>query len=65
MHARGLERGESAKSYLIGDESLCWKEFFELWFTAAGRSRDLSVEPSNVLPFPRDVWTCNGFAPVT
>lgn len=45
----GLERGESGKSYLIGDENLSWKEFFELWFAAAGRSRDLPVARGNPL----------------
>ncbi len=45
----GLERGESGKSYLIGDENLSWKEFFELWFAAAGRPRDLPTAPGNVL----------------
>lgn len=39
----GLERGESGKSYLVGDENLSWKEYFELWFAAAGRPRDLDV----------------------
>lgn len=39
----GLERGESGKSYLIGDVNLSWKEFFEMWFRAAGRPRDLDV----------------------
>jgi len=45
----GLERGESGKSYLIGDENLSWKEFFELWFAAASHPRDLPVERGNVL----------------
>jgi len=45
----GLERGESGKSYLIGDENMSWKEFFELWFAAAGRPRDLPVARGNVL----------------
>ena len=39
----GLERGESGKSYLIGDTNLSWKEFFELWFAEAGRPRNLAV----------------------
>jgi nucleoside-diphosphate-sugar epimerase len=38
-----LERGESGKAYLIGDENLSWKQFFELWFAEAGRPRDLPV----------------------
>lgn len=45
----GLERGESGKSYLIGDENMSWKEFFELWFAAAGRSRDLPIARGNML----------------
>jgi nucleoside-diphosphate-sugar epimerase len=39
----GLERGEAGKSYLVGDVNLSWKDFFELWFRAAGRPRDLEV----------------------
>ena len=39
----GLERGESGKSYLIGDENMSWKAFFELWFAEAGRPRDLPI----------------------
>jgi nucleoside-diphosphate-sugar epimerase len=45
----GLERGESGKSYLIGDENLSWKDYFELWFTAAGRPRVLPTAPGNML----------------
>jgi nucleoside-diphosphate-sugar epimerase len=45
----GLERGESGKSYLIGDENLSWKEFFELWFAAAGRPRDLPTATGNTI----------------
>jgi len=45
----GLERGESGKAYMIGDENLTWKEFFELWFAEAGRPRELPVEKGNVL----------------
>lgn len=45
----GLERGESGKAYMIGDENLTWKAFFELWFEEAGRPRDLPVEKGNVL----------------
>lgn len=45
----GLERGESGKAYMIGDENLSWKEFFEIWFAEAGRPRDLPVERGNVI----------------
>lgn len=39
----GLLRGESGKSYIIGDVNLSWKAFFELWCKAAGRPRDIPV----------------------
>lgn len=39
----GLERGASGGSYLIGDANLSWKEYFELWFKAAGNERQLEV----------------------
>lgn len=39
----GLERGESGKSYLVGDVNLSWKDYFGLWFKAAGRPKDLDV----------------------
>jgi nucleoside-diphosphate-sugar epimerase len=45
----GLERGESGKSYLVGDENLSWREFFGLWFAAAGRPRDLPTALGNRL----------------
>jgi dihydroflavonol-4-reductase len=39
----GLERGESGKAYLVGDVNMSWKDFFEMWFKAAGRPRELEV----------------------
>lgn len=51
----GLERGESGKSYLIGDVNLSWKEFFELWFQAAGRPRNLEVRDDEHLIIPKEV----------
>ena len=39
----GLLRGESGRAYIIGDENLSWKAFFELWCRAAGRPRDIPV----------------------
>lgn len=38
-----LEKGESGKAYLVGDENLTWKQYFELWFRHAGNSTDLPV----------------------
>ncbi len=45
----GLERGESGRSYLVGDVNLAWKDFFELWFKAAGRPRNLEVRRGHPL----------------
>jgi nucleoside-diphosphate-sugar epimerase len=38
-----LERGESGKSYLVGDVNLTWQDFYGLWFEAAGNPRRLEV----------------------
>jgi nucleoside-diphosphate-sugar epimerase len=45
----GLQRGESGRSYLVGDVNLSWKDYFELWFKAAGRPRDLAVRRGHPL----------------
>ncbi len=39
----GLERGESGRSYLVGDVNLTWKAFYELWYEAAGNPREFKV----------------------
>ncbi len=62
----GLERGEGGKAYVIGDENLSWKAFFELWFKAAGRPQDLEVRddidhfiiPREILAYLHE-GTCN------
>ena len=36
-----LEKGESGKAYLVGDENLSWKEYLELWFEAVGNPKNL------------------------
>lgn len=41
--ANALVKGENGKAYLVGDESLSWKEYLEMWFTAAGNPQDLDV----------------------
>ncbi|MDG2048318.1 MAG: NAD-dependent epimerase/dehydratase family protein [Halioglobus sp.] len=39
-----LERGESGKAYLLGDENISWKHYLELWFAAAGNPQELQVK---------------------
>ena len=47
-----LQRGESAKAYLIGDENLSWKEYLELWCDAVGNPMDLEVRDDDHPMFP-------------
>lgn len=39
--AGALQQGESGKAYLIGDENLSFRDFFQKLFTAAGSTREL------------------------
>jgi len=39
-----LEKGESGKAYLMGDENMSWKHYLELWFAAAGNPQELAVK---------------------
>lgn len=39
-----LARGRNGKAYLIGDQNLTFKEYFELFFRAAGDDRPLEVK---------------------
>ncbi|HCN32811.1 MAG TPA: epimerase, partial [Rhodobiaceae bacterium] len=39
----GFLNGEPGKAYLIGDENLSWKEYFELFCEAVGNSQDLVI----------------------
>lgn len=38
-----LQRGESGKAYLIGDQNMTWKEYLEAWAAAAGSPVELEV----------------------
>lgn len=38
-----LLRGESGKAYLVGDEYLSWKDYFEQFCAAVGKPQDLEV----------------------
>lgn len=38
-----LQRGESGKAYLVGDENYSWKEYLEAWAAAAGKPREFEV----------------------
>lgn len=41
--AGALERGESGKAYLVGDENLSWKQYFDSFCQATGNSIDIPV----------------------
>lgn len=52
-----IERGESGKAYLIGDENLTFQEYFGLYFKAAGDERPLEVR-EEYHPFISDAIVC-------
>jgi nucleoside-diphosphate-sugar epimerase len=51
----GLERGESGKAYLIGDENLSWQEYLQAWFSAAGNHRQIEARNEEHPLFPNAV----------
>jgi len=51
----GLERGESGKVYLIGDENYSWKDYLEMWFAAAGNPVTLEVREDDHPIFPSSI----------
>lgn len=58
-----LERGESGRAYLVGDENLSFAEYFQLFFTAAGnpvsvdeRDEEHPMLPDIAIPQGRGNW---------
>ena len=58
-----LERGESGKAYLVGDENLSFAEYFQLFFRAAGnpatveeRDKEHPMLPDIAIPQGRGNW---------
>ena len=58
-----LERGESGKAYLVGDEDLSFTEYFQLFFDAAGnatrleeRDEEHPLLPDIAIPQGRGNW---------
>lgn len=47
-----LQRGESGRAYLVGDENLSWKEYLELWCEAVGNPQTLEVRDDDHPMFP-------------
>ena len=47
-----LQKGESGKAYLVGDENLSWKAYLELWCEAVGNPRDLDIRDDDHPMFP-------------
>jgi nucleoside-diphosphate-sugar epimerase len=47
-----LQKGESGKAYLVGDENLSWKAYLELWCEAVGNPRDLDTRDDDHPMFP-------------
>jgi dihydroflavonol-4-reductase len=58
-----LERGEPGKAYLVGDEDLSFRDYFQLFFDAAGnavtleeRDEELPLLPDIAIPQGRGNW---------
>jgi dihydroflavonol-4-reductase len=47
-----LQKGESGKQYLIGDENYTWKEYLQLWCDAVGKPADVEIRDDDHPMFP-------------
>jgi nucleoside-diphosphate-sugar epimerase len=47
-----LQKGESGKQYLIGDQNYTWKEYLELWCKAAAKPATIDVRDEDHPMFP-------------
>lgn len=63
LHA--LERGESGKAYLVGDENYSWKEYLELWFAAVGNPVELDVREEDHPMLPNAIMFAGAGATVS
>ena len=63
--AGALERGESGKAYLVGDENLSWKDYLEAWFAAAGNPQELVVTDDEHPLFPNIILFAGAGATVS
>jgi dihydroflavonol-4-reductase len=61
--AGALEHGESGKAYLVGDENLSFRDYFQLFFSAVGsdveveeRDEELPLLPDVAIPQGRGNW---------
>lgn len=63
LHA--LERGESGRAYLVGDENLSWKAYLELWCEAVGNPQDLEVREDDHPMFPNVIMFAGAGATVS
>ena len=60
-----LEKGQSGKGYLIGDENYSWKEYLELWFEAVGNPIELKLRDDDHPMFPNVIMFAGAGATVS
>ncbi len=60
-----LNKGESGKGYLVGDENYSWKEYLELWFEAVGNPLELEVREDDHPMFPNVIMFAGAGATVS
>ncbi len=62
--ADALQNGKPGRAYLIGDENLDWKTYFEIIFEAAGNPQDLPVSEDEHPLLPDAILFCGRNATV-
>lgn len=60
-----LEKGESGKGYLIGDQNYSWKEYLELWLQAVGDPIELEVRGDDHPMFPNVIMFAGAGATIS
>lgn len=60
-----LEKGESGKAYLIGDENFSWKDYLQLWCDAVGNPMELEVRDDDHPMFPNVIMFAGAGATVS
>ncbi len=60
-----LENGQNGKAYLIGDENLDWKTYFEMFFEALGNPQELGITTDEHPLLPDAIMFCGRNATIS
>jgi len=59
-----LQKGESGKQYLIGDENYSWKQYLELWCDVVGKPANIEIRDEDHPLFPNVIMFAGAGATV-